>query len=365
MSKIFRAIGLMSGTSLDGIDLAMIESDGQEHIKIISNDYLEYTNEFRDRIRDLIFQNPTLEGIKKIENEITILHVNLVNNFLEKNNLNAREIDLIGFHGQTIFHQPANKITWQIGNSQLLALMTGIKTVGDFRVRDVLEGGQGAPLVPIYHFYLFAKFAKPNLILNIGGVANLTYIDDDLKNLQAFDTCFGNAPSNDLMHKKFKKEFDENGDLAKTGKINLELINKILAHKIFNQTLPKSFSRNDFDEALAPLQSLEPQDILACYSQIFAEVLAKDIKLFSKKPTQIIVCGGGAKNKNLLEILQKKLNDIKILTANDVGFNVESIEAEAFAFLAIRRVLNLPISFKKTTGTLNLSGSIGGVIYEN
>ena len=147
--------------------------------------------------------------------------------------------------------------------------------------------------------------------------------------------------------------------------IEIELINKILEHKIFNQTVPKSFSRNDFDEALAPLQNLEPQDILACYSQIFAEVLAKDIKLFSKKPTQIIVCGGGAKNKNLLEILQKKLVDIKILTANDVGFNIDSIEAEAFAFLAIRRVLNLPISFKKTTGTLNLSGSIGGVIYEN
>ena len=365
MSKIFRAIGLMSGTSLDGIDLAMIESDGGEYIKLINNDYFEYSNEFRQNLRNLIFQNPTLEGIKKIENEITILHANLVNNFLKKNNLKSGDIDLIGFHGQTIFHQPANKITWQIGNSQLLALMTDIKTVADFRVRDVLEGGQGAPLVPIYHFYLFAKLVKPTLILNIGGVANLSYIDDNLESLQAFDTCFGNAPANDLMYKKFQKEFDENGNLAKSGKINLELINKILAHKIFNQTLPKSFSRNDFDEALSPLQNLEPQDILACYSQIFAEVLTRDINLFSQKPKQIIVCGGGAKNKNLLEVLQKKLSDIKILTAQEVGFNVDSIEAEAFAFLAIRRVLNLPISFKKTTGTLNLEGSIGGIIYEN
>jgi anhydro-N-acetylmuramic acid kinase len=365
MSKIFRAIGLMSGTSLDGIDLAMIESDGGEYIKLIANDYYEYSYEFRNNLRDLIFQNPTLEGIKKIENEITILHANLVNNFLKKNNLKASEIDLIGFHGQTIFHQPAKKITWQIGNSQLLALQTGIKTVGDFRIRDVLEGGQGAPLVPIYHFYLFAKLPKPTLILNIGGVANLSYLDDKLENLQAFDMCFGNAPFNDLMYKKFQKEFDENGDVAKLGKINLELINKILEHKIFNQTLPKSFSRNDFDEALAPLQNLEPQDVLACYSQILAEILAKDIKLFSKKPTQIIVCGGGAKNKNLLEILQKKLVDIKVLTAKEIGFNVDSIEAEAFAFLAIRRILNLPISFNKTTGTLNFEGSIGGVIYEN
>ncbi len=365
MSKIFRAIGLMSGTSLDGIDLAMIESDGGENIKIIASDYCEYSPEFRNRLRDLIFQNPTLNGIKEIENEITILHANLVNNFLKKNNLKSSEIDLIGFHGQTIFHQPAKKITWQIGNSQLLALQTGIKTVGDFRINDVLEGGQGAPLVPIYHFYLFAKLSKPTLILNIGGIANLTYFDDKLASLQAFDVCFGNAPFNDLMYKKFHKEFDENGDLAKTGKINLELINKILEHKIFNQSLPKSFSRNDFDEALSPLQSLEPQDILACYSQIFAEVLAKDIKIFSKKPTQIIVCGGGAKNKNLLNVLQKKLEDIKILTAQEVGFNVHSIEAEAFAFLAIRRILNLPISFKQTTGTLNSEGSIGGIIYEN
>lgn len=365
MSKIFRAIGLMSGTSLDGIDLAMIESDGGSYIKLIASDYLEYNNQFRQNLRDLIFQNPTLEGIKKIENEITILHANLVNNFLKKNNLKSRDIDLIGFHGQTIFHQPAKKITWQIGNSQLLALMTDIKTVADFRVRDVLEGGQGAPLVPIYHFYLFAKLAKPNLILNIGGVANLSYFDDNLESLHAFDTCFGNAPANDLMHKRFQKEFDENGNLAKSGKINLELINKILEHKIFNQTLPKSFSRNDFDEALSPLQNLEPQDILACYSQIFAEVLTRDINLFSQKPKQIIVCGGGAKNKNLLEVLQKKLIDIKILTTQEVGFNVDGIEAEAFAFLAIRRVLNLPISFKKTTGTLNLEGSIGGIIYEN
>ena len=364
MSKIFRAIGLMSGTSLDGIDLALIESDGFEYIKLIGSDYFEYQNNFRQNLRDLIFQNPTLEGIKKIENEITILHANLVNNFLKKNNLKASDIDLIGFHGQTIFHQPANKITWQIGNSQLLALMTGIKTIGDFRVRDVLEGGQGAPLVPIYHYYLFSKLLKPTLILNIGGVANLSYFDENLESLQAFDTCFGNAPANDLMHKKFQKEFDENGDLAKSGKINLELINKILEHKVFHQTLPKSFSRNDFDEALAPLQGLEPQDILACYSQIFAEVLANDIKLFSKKPKQIIVCGGGAYNKNLLDILQKKLVDIKILTAQEVGFNVDSIEAEAFAFLAIRRILNLPISFKKTTGTLNLNGSIGGIIFE-
>ncbi len=365
MSKIFRAIGLMSGTSLDGIDLAMIESDGGDYIKLIASDYIEYSNEFRNRLRNLIFQKPTLLGIKEIENEITILHANLVNNFLKKNNLKAGEIDLIGFHGQTIFHQPDKKITWQIGNSQLLALETGIKTVGDFRVRDVLEGGQGAPLVPIYHFYLFSKLSKPILILNIGGVSNLTYFNEELASLQAFDVCFGNAPANDLMHKKFQKEFDENGDLAKTGKVNIALINKILEHKIFNQNLPKSFSRNDFDEALAPLESLEPQDILACYSQIFAEILAKDIKLFSKKPKQIIVCGGGAKNKNLLEVLQKKLIDIEVLTAQEVGFNVDSIEAEAFAFLAIRRILNLPISFKNTTGTLNYEGSIGGVIYEN
>ena len=152
MSKIFRAIGLMSGTSLDGIDLAMIESDGADYIKLIANDYLEYTHEFRERLRELIFQNPTLGGIKEIENEITILHANLVNNFLKKNNLKASEIDLIGFHGQTTYHQPAKKITWQIGNPQLLALETDIKTVGDFRTREVLEGGQGAPLVPIYHF---------------------------------------------------------------------------------------------------------------------------------------------------------------------------------------------------------------------
>jgi len=364
MSKIFRAIGLMSGTSLDGIDLAMIESDGEFYIKLLKNDYCEYSNDFRNRLRKLIFENTTLENIKEIENEITILHVNLVNNFLEKNNIKASEIDLIGFHGQTIFHQPSKKITWQIGNVQLLALETGIKTVGDFRVRDILNGGQGAPLVPIYHYYLFSKLSNPSVILNIGGVSNLTYFDEDLKNLQAFDVCFGNAPSNDLMHKKFQKEFDKNGDLAKSGKVNSELVKKILEHKIFNQKFPKSFSRNDFDEALEPLQKLEPQDILACYSQIFVEVLERDLEQLPKKTRQIIVCGGGANNKNLLTVLQKKFNDIKICTAQDLGFNNNTIEAEAFAFLAIRRIKNLPITFNKTTGILKNEGEIGGVIFE-
>jgi len=354
MSRIFKSIGLMSGTSMDGIDLALIESDGEQHIRILGTDYLEYSNETRAKISKLISEKINIGEIKELENELTLLHAQLVNSFLVKNKLLPSDIDLIGFHGQTIYHNPQNSITWQIGNSQLLALKTNIKTIGDFRVRDVLEGGEGAPLVPIYHYYLFSNIAKPTLIMNVGGVSNVTYFDQSLDNLLAFDLCFGNAPSNDLMVQKFNMPYDKDGELASKGIVNPELLKQVIEAEIFNRKIPRSYSRNDFDEFLKIFSHLSPPDILANYAQIIAEILYKTVyNQLPSKPQQILLCGGGAKNKHLLKIIQNKFHDIKIATTQDYGFNVDSIEAEAFAFLAIRRILNLPISFSNTSGTKN------------
>jgi len=366
MSKIIKSIGLMSGTSLDGIDLSMIESDGLSFIKTHKNQYYQYSNEFKNKLRKLIFdEKVSLYEIKKIENDLTILHANLVNDFLSKNKILSSEIDIIGFHGQTIFHKPIDKITWQIGNAQLLAHLTKIKVVADFRVNDVVNSGQGAPLVPIYHYYLFANQEKPIAILNIGGVANITYFNNDLNSLIAFDLCFGNAPMNDLIHKKLDQEFDKDGEIASQGKPNLELIEKISQNSIFHQEIPRSFSRNDFDDILLPILSLDLPDSLATLSLLFAKILSNNLrKFFNELPKKIIVCGGGAKNKTLLKNMQNILPNIEIIVANEIGFNPDFIEAEAFGFLAIRRLLNFPISFKKTTKTKKFDGVIGGVIYE-
>ncbi|NBX52794.1 MAG: anhydro-N-acetylmuramic acid kinase [Proteobacteria bacterium] len=366
MSKTFRAIGLMSGTSLDGIDLALIESNGEDKIQVIGNDYFLYEPEFRNKLRSLIFSTKiTLEDIKVIENELTIQHAYLVNNFLQKNNLSNKDIDVIGFHGHTIYHNPAQKITWQIGNSQLLASMTKINVIGDFRINDVIEGGQGAPLVPIYHYYLFSKIDKPSVILNIGGICNLTYFDDQLTSLTAFDVCFGNAPMNDLVFKKLGREFDENGDIARSGSPHIEIAKQIIHAPIFNSKIPRSFSRNDFDIILQPLEKLELRDALATHIYVICEILARDIENnLPHLPKKIVVCGGGSKNYFLLENIQKRLPKCKVISAKKLGFNVDFIEAEAFGFLAIRKLLNLSISFSKTTGTKSKSGSKGGVLFE-
>lgn len=364
MSKIFRAIGLMSGTSLDGIDLALIETDGGDYIKLLNFDYLPYSDDFQNNIREVIFNPSSLHKIKLLEYEITKFHIQIVKNFLADNHIKSADIDVIGFHGQTIYHNPALQVSWQLGNSTLLAKETSIKVVGDLRLNDIAEGGQGAPLVPIYHYYLFKNIANPLMILNIGGVSNYTFIDKDLTNLRAADLCFGNAPFNDLMFSKFNLPFDKDGDLANQGKIINEEVDKILHHPIFNQLPPRSFSRNDFDDALKSINDHEASNILATYCEIFALLLQKEITQIIKKiPQKIIICGGGSYNKTLVSAIKNKLNNIEILTANQINYNNDSIEAEAFAFLAVRNLLRLPISFPNTTATKNSAGSLGGVLY--
>lgn len=363
MAKIFKAIGLMSGTSLDGIDLALIETDGNDYIKVLETDYLLFENTLQNQIKKLFFEKTSVNEICEVENIITNHHVELVNNFLKKNNIMSADIDLIGFHGLTLYHNPKINISWQIGNSQNLAIKTNIKVVGNFRIKDVCKNGQGAPLVPIYHYHLFRKNFKNLMVLNIGGVANYTYFNFDLESLFASDLCFGNAVFNDKMQKFYQKNYDDKGKLASTGKVNKELLTKILQHKIFQIKHPISFSRNDFDEALEPLNQLEVNDILANYCEIFAENLKNKIQQ-KFQPKKIIICGGGAHNLTLVSYIKNKLPNIEIFNANELGYNTDSIEAEAFAFLAVRTLLKLPISYKNTTGCDNDDGECGGIIFE-
>lgn len=353
----------MSGTSMDGIDLALIESDGKKIIKRTHFDYLPYSKEFKTRLEALIYNNPKLAEIKLVENELTLLHAKLVNDFLAKNKITASEIDLVAFHGHTIFHAPERGATWQIGNGHLLAHKIGIDVVADFRTNDVALGGQGAPLVPIYHFHLFANQPHPVAVLNIGGISNITYFKDDHESaIEAFDVCFGNAPLDDLMREKFGRDFDENGKLAKSGSVNFVLADCILQHEIFRKAPPKSFDRDDFEVLLAPIHTLKTEDALATFTYMHAKALEINLNFLSQKPKEIFICGGGRKNVALMDEMKKLMPEIEIKAVEEIGLNGDAVEAEAFAFLGIRSFIGLPISFRNTTGVAH--EACGGVLYK-
>ena len=374
MTKIYKSIGLMSGTSMDGIDLALIESNGKEIIKSKNFDYQPYDKDFKTRLSNLIYNSPKLSEIKIIENELTVLHAQLVNRFIAENKINREEIDLIAFHGHTILHLPAQGITWQIGNPYLLTHETGINVVADFRTRDVVLGGQGAPLVPIYHFHLFSNRSRPAAVLNIGGISNITYFANNQETeIEAFDICFGNAPLDDLVKKKFNLDFDEDGKIAKRGTIDFILADRILQNDIFHKKPPKSFDRDDFSNLLSPINSLKSEDALATFAYMHARAIQINLDFLTKRPKEIFVCGGGRKNVALMDEMKKWLTGVSIKAMEEIGLNGDAIEAEAFAFLGIRSLVDLPISFRNTTGVFgnkvidkNFPTSVcGGVFYKN
>ncbi len=349
----------MSGTSMDGIDLALIESDGKEIIKHLGFDYLAYEKDFKTRLGSLIHNASRPHEIKLIENELTLLHSKLVNEFLSKNKIDPKEIDLIAFHGHTILHAPEEKITWQIGNPHLLAHTTGINVVADFRTNDVVLGGQGAPLVPIYHFYLLHRSTA---VLNIGGISNITSFQEDEESIEAFDVCFGNAPFDDLMQKKLGLDFDRGGEISASGNIDFVIADRILQNEIFHKKPPKSFDRDDFSFILSPINSLKIEDALATFAYMHAKAVQISLEFLSRRPKEILVCGGGRKNAAIMGEMRRWLSGVEIKEIEEAGLNGDTIEAEAFAFLGIRHLLRLPISFQNTTGVKS-SAACGGVFY--
>jgi anhydro-N-acetylmuramic acid kinase len=345
---MYKAIGLMTGTSFDGIDLAYLESDGINQINLLKHRHLPYLNNFRAEIRKIMHEKISLSEIKELEYSLTTIHANLVLDFLADQQISSANIDFLGFHGQTIYHNAQKQLTWQLGNPQLLATLTKIKVVGDFRNKDLAHHGQGAPLVPIYHYHLFQKIKSPFVVLNIGGIANLTYCCHQKNQLIAFDFCFGNAPFDDFMHQNFQQNFDNNGIFTLAGQVNLPLCQKISQKAIFDSL--QSFHRQDFDNILQEVQNQLPKtDVLANYATIFALILEKKLKILPQQPQSLVLCGGGRKNLGIISAIKKQLAHLNIYHSEELGFNGDSIEAEAFAYLAIRSHLNLPISFPKTT----------------
>jgi len=318
-------IGLMSGTSMDGIDAAFLKTDGRNLVDPGESITLPYAEKLRQQLAEVV---STGLYDKTVEQQITAAHAEAITRLLEKTQRERNEIDLIGFHGHTIFHNPAQKKTLQIGDGELLAKLTGVDVVCDFRSNDVQHGGQGAPFVPLYHQALASQLEKPLVILNLGGIANITWLghEDDLL---AFDTGPGNALLDDYMYMRLGEKQDTGGKLALSGNINQKILTTLLEHTYFSKKSPQSLDRNEFD--LTPVSKLSLADGAATLCAFTAEAVAKCVVLLPEPPILWLVTGGGRHNLALMQELNKRL-DAPVKSVDDIGWKGGSLEAHAFGF---------------------------------
>ena len=362
MKQKYRVLGLMSGTSLDAIDIALIETDGQTTSTFIAGESFLYDPMFRNQVRERCGKKADRADPNTIwlETELTKRHAVAVQAFLSKKGIDKASVDLIGFHGQTIWHNPKQKETIQLGDGRLLADMTGIDVVNDFRSADVAAGGQGAPLVPLYHQLLVSGLPKPVAIVNIGGVANLTWIgSDDESDILSFDTGPGNAMIDDWVLEYTGKKYDEGGALAAQGTIAQSYIELFLHHPYFQIKPPKSLDRNAFMN-FRP-KGISDADGAATLTMMTARSIADALLSLPTEPTRIYVAGGGRHNTTLMSWISE-ISHLPISSVDDLGWRGDYLEAEAFAYLAVRSVLGLPLSLPTTTGVDQ--PTTGGVLHE-
>ena len=355
--KVYTAIGLMSGTSLDGVDAALIETDGRNYAHPLDFITIPYDENIRTQARAVFGRTDrAAPDVRAAEEVLTRAHAAAVHALLEQAGRKADDIDLIGFHGQTIFHAPRDGITVQIGNGKLLADETGIDVIADMRANDVKQGGEGAPLAPLYHRARVntAKVEKPVVVLNIGGVGNVTWIGPGDDDILAFDTGPGNALLDDWAQKHIGARYDQDGALAEAGVPVPQFIDQWMAHPYFKRTPPKSLDRNEWDIAdLGQLpdgmQALRAEDGAATLLEFTAQSVLHAVKAMPIAPRAWYVCGGGRHNtalmRRLAEILPGHVDGVDAL-----GWNGDATEAECFGYLAVRSLLKLPLSLPTTTG---------------
>jgi anhydro-N-acetylmuramic acid kinase len=349
VSKLTTAIGLMSGTSLDGIDVALVRTDGENIVERGPSQTYAYSDEQRNILRAALGEAKNLtkrderpSALARAEAALTDWHVQAVESFL---NANPATIDVIGFHGQTVIHRPEIMLTVQIGDGKALAKRLGVPVVYDMRAADVAAGGQGAPFVPVYHRALAAGLPeRPITFVNIGGVANITWIGAEGEMI-AFDTGPGNAPIDDWAMKHTGVARDMDGKLAATGKPNESIIEQFLDQPFFKMAPAKSLDRNSF--AAITMDALNPGDGAATLVEIIAHSIAEATSWLPEAPKAWIICGGGRHNPAIMNALRKKLPNVQ--PAEAYGFNGDSVEAEAWAYLAVRSQKKLPLSFPMTT----------------
>jgi anhydro-N-acetylmuramic acid kinase len=341
-TKFVPALGLMSGTSLDGIDVAAIESDGEAQVTTGPALTIPYPPDFRDRLRAVA---GGVGAIAEVEEELTRLHAQAIAQFRERHP--PTRVELIGFHGHTILHEPENHRTWQIGDGALLARLTRCDVIADFRSADVAAGGEGAPLAPLYHAALAANLAKPLAVLNLGGVGNVTWIGECATDLLAFDTGPGNAMLDDWVRHQTGQSIDFGGALALSGNVSSPHVANFLAAPYFARLPPKSLDRDAFTSFM-PL-GFTAADGAATLTEMPAAAVAAARAHFPHPPREFLVTGGGRRNPALMAALARLLG-VSVRPVEAVGWDGDALEAQAFAYLAIRSQRSLPLSLPTTTG---------------
>jgi anhydro-N-acetylmuramic acid kinase len=364
-AMMMTTIGLMSGTSLDGVDVAMIETDGKQIRGFGPSGYRPYTDRERGLLRQALTEAVHLSQrderpgiLRETEQAITLAHAEAVRAFIAQNRITSEDIDIVGFHGQTVLHRPERKLTVQIGDAAALAKAIHIPVMHDFRAADVAAGGQGAPFVPVYHRALAQSLGRegPIVVVNIGGVSNITYIDGT-DTLIACDTGPGNALLDDHMFRILNQRFDCEGRIAAQGNVDVGWIGRALELPFFRKPPPKSLDRNDF--ASLKLGDMSPADGAATLTAFTAEAIARIVPLLPREPKSWIVAGGGARNLTMLRMLRERLQPATVEAADALGWSGDAIEAQAFGFLAARGLKGLPLSYPATTGVpLPMTGGV-------
>ena len=346
------AVGLMSGTSMDGVDAALIETDGDGIARPLGFVSTSYGMADRDVLRAASARALAMAApgddplVARAGVLIDLRHIEAVDALLRQTGLHPSAVSVIGYHGQTVAHRPDCGWTWQIGDGQVLADAFGVAVVDDFRSADVAGGGQGAPLVPVYHAARLGRAAEAVMVLNLGGVGNVTYIGATGK-LLAFDTGPGNALIDDWVGEQLGLNRDEGGGIAATGHVDEQRLAHMLAHPWFDEPPPKSLDRNDF--AAGAVRGLSPADGAATLTAFTAAAVARAIAHCPSPPRMIHVAGGGRHNATLMAMLAERTGAC-IQSVDDLGWNGDATEAEAFAYLAVRHLAGRPTSFPETTG---------------
>ena len=352
-------VGLMSGTSMDGVDAALIETDGEGHLKAIASHMRPYGEEEQSLLRQALADADGLDDrtarpgcLAEAEALVTRAHVEAVSALLALEAAKGKVPKLVGFHGQTVWHDPAKGVTVQIGDGQGLADALGLPVVHDFRAADMAAGGQGAPLAPVYHRALQQAddLPLPLAVINIGGVANITWIDAK-GGLTAFDSGPGNALINDWVAQHTGQTMDEGGRIAAAGQVDFMALVQMMANPFFRLPAPKSLDRNAFD--VTPVANLSLEDGAATLAAFTVETLCLGLEQMEQagpRAAMAVVCGGGQHNAHLMAMLADAL-DMPVKRANDLGWRGDALEAEAFAYMAVRSQKGLPLTFPGTTGT--------------
>lgn len=366
-----RAIGLMSGTSMDGIDLAVVETDGLDHVLRGPSHFVPYEAAFRRRIeaaltdaKAIVRREERPGDLGALEREITLRHAGSVETFRRSLGGTWADVSLIGFHGQTVLHRPAEGVTVQLGDGALLARETGLRVVHDMRANDMAHGGQGAPLVPAYHAALARSLPAdlranmPVVFVNIGGISNVTFVPETGDPV-AFDSGPGNALIDQWVQGKGGLPFDENGMVASEGGVARGVVAAYLANRFFAQGAPKSLDRNDF--TLDAAERLELADGARTLAAVSAEAILRAADHMPARPSLWIVCGGGRKNPHIVADMRRgaETTGARVILAEDAGLDGDAMEAEAWAYLAVRAEKGLALTFPTTTGcTAPVTGGV-------